>query len=120
MPRFLRIGNEMIHVPSLSSTTIGTSCFGQPLLTLSFHATKSVVRVRYRNWDACQHDFNRIKDALNEVEGLLNKVPLTEPEPKAMDPVVEQKMVELKESIDAMDATIKEGVKSLEATPSST
>lgn len=119
MPRFLRVGNEMIHVASLSSTTIGTTCLGQPLLTLSFHATKSVVRVRYNSWESCQHDFNRIKNAVNEVEELLNKVPLTEPEVvKAADIVVEQKMIELKESIDTMDTTIKESVKSLETTSS--
>ena len=85
------------------------------MLTLSFHATKSLVRVRYRTWESCQQDFNRIKDALNEVEGLLNKVPLTERETKVIEHVIEQKMIELKESVDTIDSSIKEGVKSLES-----
>jgi hypothetical protein len=138
MPRFLRLGNEMIHVPSLSSATIGTNCFGRPLITLSYHATKSILYVRYGTWDSCQKDFNRIKNALNEVEDLLNKVPLTEPEARLLtreqgmlrregesdlqevNTIVEKKMVELKESIDTVDVLVKEGVKSVEATSAST
>ncbi len=138
MPRFLRLGNEMIHVPSLSSATIGTNCFGRPLITLSYHATKNILYVRYSTWDSCQKDFNRIKNALNEVEDLLNKVPLTEPEARLLtreqgmlrregesdlqevNTIVEKKMVELKESIDTVDVLVKEGVKSVEATSAST
>jgi hypothetical protein len=76
--------------------------------------------LRYSNWDSCQKDFNQIKNALNEVEDLLNKVPLTEPELQELNTVVEQKMIELKESIDTMDVLVKEGVKSVEATSPST
>jgi hypothetical protein len=120
MPRFLRISNEMIHVPSLSSVTICTNCFGRPLITLSYHATKNLLYLRYSNWDLCQKDFNRIKTALNEVENLLNKVPLTESELLELNTVVEQKTVELKESIDTMDVLVKEPSKSVEATSPST
>lgn len=132
MPRFLRLGNEMIHVPSLSSATIGTNCFGRPLITLSYHATKSILYVRYGTWESCQKDFNRIKNALNEVEDLLNKIPLTEPEARLIareqslllregepelqkvNTIVEKKMVELKENIDTVDFVIKESIKSTE------
>lgn len=120
MPRFLRLGNEMIHVPSLSSATIGTNCFGRPSITLSYHAKKSILYVRYTTWDSCQKDFNRIKNALNEVEGLLNTVPLTEPDLKEVNTIVEKKMIEFKESIDTMDVLVKEGIKSMEPTISPT
>ena len=120
MPRFLRLGNEMIHVPSLSSATIGTNCFGRPLITLSYHATKSILYVRYSTWESCQKDFNRIKNALNEVEDLLNKIPLTEPELQEVNTIVEKKMVELKENIDTVDFAVKEGIKSTDPTISPT
>jgi hypothetical protein len=120
MPRFLRLGNEMIHVPSLSSVTIRTNCFGRPLITLSYHTTKSVLHLRYSNWDSCQKDFNQLKNALNEVEALLNKIPLTEPDLQEFNTIVEKKMIEIKESIDTMDILVKEGIKSTETSISPT
>lgn len=85
MPRFLRLGNRMIHVPSVTSVTIGTSCFGRPMITVSFHATKDILHVSYSNWDQCQKDFTNIKNALTEVEYILEKIPLTESEQKKVE-----------------------------------
>ena len=82
MPRFLRLGNRMIHVPSVTSVTIGTSCFGRPTITIAFHATKDILHVSYSNWDECQKEFTNIKNALTEVESILEKIPLTESEQK--------------------------------------
>lgn len=111
MPRFLRVGNLMVHVPSLSSVTIGTTCMGRPILTLSYHSTKKVDIVGYVNWDLCQSDFNRVKDALTEVESLLSKIALTEPSLGKVNTEVENKMLELKKTIDEMDVSVKEGLR---------
>ena len=80
MPRFLRIGNTMLHVPSLSSVTINTNCIGKPFIAVSYHTTKNILYLNYRNWEECQKDFNRVKTAMAEVEHLLDTILLTEPE----------------------------------------
>lgn len=80
----------MIHMPSISSVTIGTNCLGRPLVTISYHATKEVVFTYYRTWEECQKDFARIKAALSEVEALLEKIPLTEPESKPIQEEVQK------------------------------
>ena len=77
MPRFLRIKNNMIHVPSLSSVSMGTSCMGYPTIQLSYH-TRKPFTVCYNKWEECERDFNRIKAALKEVETSLEKILLTE------------------------------------------
>ncbi len=77
MPRFLRIKNNMVHVPSLSSVSIGTSCMGYPYIHLSYH-TRQELKVSYGAWDDCEKDFNRVKTALKEVESYLEKIVLTE------------------------------------------
>jgi hypothetical protein len=68
----------MVHVPSLSSVSMGTNCVGSPLITLSYHSEKKVTQISYKNWKDCEQDFNKIKCALAEVEELLNKIRLTE------------------------------------------
>ncbi len=80
MPRFLRIKNNMIHVPSLSSVSMGTSCMGYPTIQLSYH-TRKPFTVCYNKWEDCERDFNRIKSALKEVESSLEKIVLTEEVP---------------------------------------
>ena len=114
MPRFLRLGNQMIHIPSVSSVTIGTTCLGRPLLRLSYHITKKVESVYYKNWEECQRDFNRIKTALTEVESLLEKISLTELEVIVLVDTVEKVMSKAKEGLDQIDMTVKESVKELE------
>lgn len=77
MPRFLRIKNTMIHVPSLFNVSMGTSCMGYPYLHLSYH-TKQEMTISYKGWDECERDFNRVKAALKEVEAALDGIVLTE------------------------------------------
>ena len=84
MPRFLRLGNRKIHVPSVTSVTIGTNCLGRPMITIAFHATKDILHVSYSNWDECQKEFTCVKTALAEVESILEKIPLTDTEQKKM------------------------------------
>ncbi len=67
----------MIHVPSLSSVSMGTSCMGYPTIQLSYH-TRKPFTVCYNKWEECERDFNRIKAALKEVETSLEKIVLTE------------------------------------------
>jgi hypothetical protein len=90
MPRFLRIKNNMIHIPSLSSVSMGTSCMGYPTIQLSYH-TRKPFTVCYNKWEECERDFNRIKAALKEVETSLEKIVLTEevvvPAPVDLQPV---------------------------------
>jgi hypothetical protein len=85
MPRFLRLKNNMIHVPSLSSVSMAAGCFGRPHLSLYYHITKNVQKINYMDWEVCEKDFNRVKKAMNEVEVMLAPVPLTE-EPPALAP----------------------------------
>ena len=77
MPRFLRLFNHMIHVPSLSSVSISTSCFGKPFLCLHFH-TQKTLNIYYRGWDECQAAMSKLKSALIEVEAALAPIPLVE------------------------------------------
>jgi hypothetical protein len=77
MPRFVRVENTMVHVPSLSSVSMHSNCLGRPYLMLYYH-TKMNLKIQYSSWDKCEADFNRLKAALVEIEGLLQKVPLTE------------------------------------------
>jgi hypothetical protein len=77
MPRFVRVENTMVHVPSLSSVSMHSNCLGRPYLMLYYH-TKMNMKIQYSSWDKCEADFNRLKTALVEVETLLQKLPLTE------------------------------------------
>jgi hypothetical protein len=77
MPRFVRIENTMVHVPSLSSVSMLSNCLGRPYLMLYYH-TKMNMKIQYSSWDKCEADFNRLKTALVEIESLLQKIPLTE------------------------------------------
>ena len=77
MPRFLRLKNNMIHIPSLSSVSVGTSCMGYPYIHLSYH-TRQELKVSYAKWEECERDFNRVKSALKEVESSLETIVLTE------------------------------------------
>lgn len=108
MPRFLRLQDKMIYVPSLSSVTVMTSCFGYPTISLSYHAVKSPEYIYYIAWDKCQLDFNRVKNALNEVDNALSKITLTEPELEQLNNEVQKNMIDLGKSIDEMDKLVKE------------
>lgn len=77
MPRFLRIKNTMIHIPSLFNVSMGTSCMGYPYMHLSYH-TKQEMTISYAKWDDCERDFNRVKSALKEVDSALDGIVLTE------------------------------------------
>jgi hypothetical protein len=77
MPRFVRVENTMVHIPSLSSVSIHSNCFGRPYLMMYYH-TKMNMKIQYSAWDKCEADFNRLKTALVEIEALLQKVPLTD------------------------------------------
>ena len=94
MPRFLRLQNTVIHVPSVSNVTMGTTCFGKPYLSISYYTSDKVVCLSYSNWTLCEQQFNTLKDAMKEIEGLLAPVPLTVVEPQVEAPkkesVVEQ------------------------------
>ena len=80
MPRFLRFFNTMIHVPSLSSVSIDTDCFGRPYLLLTFHVQKDL-RICFRNWAECEAAMTKVKDAMTEVETALGLIALVEPSP---------------------------------------
>ena len=113
MPRFLRVGNDMIHIPSLSSVTIGTTCFGKPYIALSYHATKKILCVSYKNWELCQIDFNRVKLAMGEVEELMGKILLTEPDIPHAQKEIEKTIIKLNDEIVNIDLSthdMKKGI----------
>jgi hypothetical protein len=93
MPRFLRLKNCMVHVPSLSSVSMASGCLGRPYLSLYYHMTKHVQKIRYREWDVCEKDFNRVKKAMNEIEVMLAPIPLTE-EPTVVPTIVAEPVKE--------------------------
>ena len=80
MPRFLRLGDTVIHVPSVSNVSMNSNCFGKPYLTISYHTESRNIHHYYGVWSDCEADFNRVKDAVKEVETLLSSIPLTEQE----------------------------------------
>lgn len=108
MPRYLQLQDKMVYVPSLSSVTVMTSCFGYPMLSLCHHTSSSPEYIYYTGWDLCRQDFNRVEDALKEIESALSKIPLTQPTGMLADKAIEQNMIELKNSIDGMDKLVKE------------
>ena len=90
MPRFLRLQNSVIHVPSVSNVSMGSSCLAKPFLSVTYHTGPKVTCLSYTTWTACEQDFNTLKSAMKEIETLLTSVPLTTPEV-----VVEAKVVEV-------------------------
>lgn len=116
MPRFLRLQNKMIHVPSVSNVSMGTNCWGRPTITLSFHSDKKLVCISYKDWQVCEKEFNKIKDAVTEVENILKEVRLTESstvfssEPEITltpikGPTLEEAKKQLKENEEANEVT---------------
>ena len=80
MARFVRIGNNVIHVPSLANVSIHTTCYGTPYLAFYFHnQTQQTVSYRWKSYTECEKDLLRVKAAMAEVEKALTGVPLTEP-----------------------------------------
>jgi hypothetical protein len=55
--------------------------------------TKHVQKIRYREWDVCEKDFNRVKKAMNEIEVMLAPIPLTE-EPTVVPTIVAEPVKE--------------------------
>jgi hypothetical protein len=80
MPRFLRLQNTVIHVPSVSDVSMGTSCLGKPYLSVSYHTAKKQDTLYYKTWSDCETAFNSVKAAVKEIDTLLSSVPLTTPD----------------------------------------
>jgi hypothetical protein len=52
MPRFIRIHQQVIHIPSLANVSMGTSCTGQPFLTFYYHNQHSqTISYNWGKWD---------------------------------------------------------------------
>jgi hypothetical protein len=82
MVRFIRIANNVIHVPSLANVSIQTNCLGSPSLCFYFHnQTHKTVRYGWSAYTACEKDLMRVKAAMMEIEKVLSNVPLTEEAP---------------------------------------
>jgi len=89
MPRFLRLQNTVIHVPSVSNVSMGTSCLGKPYLYVSYHTAKKQDTLSFASWDLCEAAFNTVKDAVKEIDTLLSSIPLTTPESPVQKVTVE-------------------------------
>ncbi len=96
MPRFLRLQNTVIHIPSVSNVSMGTSCLGNPYLYVSYHTTKKQDTLCYKTWSDCEAAFNSVKVAVKEIDTLLSAVPLTTPE--TVTPKVEEVVVKVEET----------------------
>jgi hypothetical protein len=77
MPRFLRLQNTVIHVPSVSNVSMGTTCLGKPFLSISYHTSSKSICLSFKTWPECEEQFNTLKVAMKEIDTLLNEVPLT-------------------------------------------
>ncbi len=97
MPRFLRLKNNMIHIPSLSSVSMSAGCFGKPYLSLYYHNIKNVQTIKYRIWEECERDFNRVKKAMNDIEVMLSPISLTEDATPVVQEAVKVSDIETKE-----------------------
>ncbi len=79
MPRFVRIGNEVIHIPSLANVSMGTNCWGAPFLCFYYHNQKNqTMSYGFGKWPACEADLIRVKTAMIEIEKVVGVIPLTE------------------------------------------
>ena len=82
MPRFVRIGNDVVHIPSVANLTMSRSCMRRPVLTIYYHNHRiQSVSYPWGKWDLCEKDMMAIKSAMMEIEKVLVSVPLTEPDP---------------------------------------
>ena len=104
MPRFLRLQNTVIHVPSVSNVSMGTSCLGKPYLYVSYHTAKKQDTLSFASWDLCEAAFNTVKDAVKEIDTLLSSIPLTTPEPVVVQKV-EEVVVKVEETKPVEEAT---------------
>lgn len=88
MPRFIRIHQSVIHIPSLANVSMGTSCLGQPFLTFYYHNQHSQTIVYgWGNWEECEKDLIRIKASMMDIEKTLGSIPLTEPDGVTVQPI---------------------------------
>jgi len=79
MPRFVRIGNEVIHIPSLANVSMSTTCLGAPFLCFYYHNQKNQnMSYGFGKWAACEADLIRVKTAMIEIEKVVGVIPLTE------------------------------------------
>jgi hypothetical protein len=79
MPRFVRIHQQVIHVPSLANVSMGTTCLGQPFLTFYYHNQHSqTISYGWGKWEECEKDLIQVKTAMMETERVLSSVLLTE------------------------------------------
>ncbi len=119
MPRFVRVENTMIHVPSLSSVSMHSNCLGRPYLMLYYH-TKMNTKIQYSSWDKCEADFNRVKTALVEIDSLLHKIALTDGRPLRIAKAAEaattsqievvDKLTNLKTSLTELDSDLQKSL----------
>lgn len=79
MPRFLRIGDSVVHVPSISNVSMAANCFGRPYLEICYHTSSKSSVHYFVNWSDCEAMFNYVKKAMKEIDTLLADVPLTDP-----------------------------------------
>lgn len=81
MPRFVRIGHDVIHIPSLANVSMSRTCMGRPFLTFYYHNQHSqTISYGWGKWESCEKDMLTIKTAMMELEKVMSSVPLTEPE----------------------------------------
>jgi hypothetical protein len=79
MTRFIRIGKTMVHIPSLANVTMETSCWGSPQLNLYYHVqAHKTISYGWAQWEACEKDLIRVKQAMVLSEKALENMPLTE------------------------------------------
>lgn len=69
----------MVHIPSLANVTMETSCWGSPQLNLYYHVqAHKTINYSWAQWEACEKDLIRVKQAMVLSEKALENMPLTE------------------------------------------
>jgi len=81
MPHFLRVKNSALHVPSISNVIMYTGCLGGGFLRIYYHNSTKSTSLSYSDKEAWWTDYKRIKEAMAEVDKLLNTLPLTDSSP---------------------------------------
>lgn len=76
MSRLLRIGQKVIHIPSVAQVFVGQNHNNQSVMTIMYHNNK-VERIEYplAQWADCDKDHERMEKCMKAVADVLSVIP---------------------------------------------
>ena len=81
MSRLLRIGQKVIHIPSVAQVFVGQNYNNQSVMTIRYH-NEYVEKIEYPlgKWADCDKDHQRMEKCMKTVADVLSVIPEKEPE----------------------------------------